>query len=171
MRSIYISFFLIEVCLAENISPWVGAVVEASGIYQNDHRTGDNVLVCYEFFRPCPTDSSKSMINDGQCGNDIPYTIASIHDYSPFACTQRPAILVDSTKLFALLAMPDSWHKKAKDTKNYFQSDSLKEKEGWKLKLYGLSEQDKLKLKTYGVVRGMLGSSIYLQGEKCKSCN
>jgi hypothetical protein len=171
MKKLMLVIALATVSYGEETTPWTGAIVEASGIYQNDSKSDDNVLVCYEFFRPCKTSEDSSMITDTtRCGGDVPYTIASIHENNPFACTNRQVTTVDSTKLFALLSMPNGWHKKARDTKNYFQSDSLKQKEGWKLNLYGLSEQDKLKLKTKGPVKGMLSTSIYLQGEKCKLC-
>lgn len=154
----------------QSSSPYAISNVEASGLFQGRNKTGDNVMKCYRFSRPCSSDVTKAMIVGGQCGNDPPLVLQEIHDNDNTTCLNRSASLQDSINLYLLLQMPNDWHDFMKYSKNYFQSDSLKNSEGWKVSLEGLTSSDSTKLKTYGVFEGSFEGSLWFDGKKCKIC-
>lgn len=166
-----LSLLLTGICFgADNVAPFAVANVEAAGIFFTDVKEGANYGLCVRIFRPCESDSTKTMGLGAGCNNDEPYSVAEIHEDAA-ACAIRPANSQDSIFLHALIQMPDAWWNKLKTTKNYYQSDSAKVVENWKVVLSGLSDQDKAKLKIKGPVSGMLSSAVYFEGKKCAVCN
>ena len=150
-------------------APYTIGNVEASGLFQGRAKVGDNVLKCYRFSRPCKLDSSRSMISDTtMCGNDPSFQLMEIHDNDNTTCLVRPAMLQDSTNFYILAQMPNDWHDLVKYAKNYYQSDSLKQKEGWGLKMFGFTSADSTKLRKFGVVKGAFEGSLFFDGKKGK---
>jgi hypothetical protein len=111
------------------------------------------------------------MISDTtRCGNDEPFALMEIHDNDNTTCLSRQSITQDNTNLYLLMQMPNDWHDYTKYAKNYFQSDSLKSAEGWKIKIEGLTALDSINLRKYGPVNGAFQGALYLEGKKCKKC-
>lgn len=171
MKKILAILSLLTVCCfaQQASSPYTIGTVEASGLFQGREKVGDNVLKCYRFSRPCKLDSTKSMISDtSKCGNDPSFALMEIHDNDNTTCLSRPAILQDSTNLYILAQMPNDWHDLVKYAKNYYQSDSLKQAQEWKLKMFGFTNADSVKLRKYGVVKGAFEGALFFDGEKTK---
>ncbi len=171
MKRFLLLISLISLIDGENISPFFTAQIEASGIFYLDSKQDVDVMRCIRISRPCPIDVNKSLgITADNCINEPPFTILAIES-NPSACTDRRLMLQDSMFAHVLISMPNSWHNKLENSKSYYNSDSIKIKDKWKLHLKGWTSDDSIALSKWGTVRGRSGATLRIEGEKCEKCN